>query len=122
MDIACLRERYLYLLRECLVDGIYKEDQVTLKGTSLPPDKVGEGFYFPKKAHTMLGRKKLDNIKHCMEYCLNNNIPLDDFARRSRSYHAKEATIDFRSKRNITDPLIRMDDESAYWQKKERKI
>ena len=77
MDIACLRERYLYLLRECLVDGIYKEDQVTLKGTSLPPNKVGEGFYFPKKAHTMLGRKKLDNIKHCMEYCLNNNIPGD---------------------------------------------
>ena len=49
-------------------------------------------------------------------------IILDDFARRSRSYHAKETAIDFRSKRNITDPLIRTDDESAYWQKKERKI
>ena len=46
-------------------------------------------------------------------------IILDDFARRTLSYHAKEAAIAFRRKRNINGRLIRIDEHSAYWQKKE---
>lgn len=43
-------------------------------------------------------------------------IILDDFAKVSHSYHAKDAVIHFRNKRNITEKMIR-DNYSAYWQK-----
>ena len=78
-----LKEKYLYLLRECLVDAIYKENRVTadFEGTRrnrpLLPSEIGGGSYYPKHAHTMLSRGKLDNIKYCIEHCLKNDVPGD---------------------------------------------
>ncbi len=77
MDITDLKERYLYLLRESLVDAIYKEGQLTHKGEPLTEKRVGCGNYWPLRAHTMVGRQRLDNIKYCIEYCLEHNIPGD---------------------------------------------
>ena len=79
--MQALRELYIELLKNCVTDNIYK-NQVHVDTTGHPihnvsAQKVVDGTYWPDRAHTMIGLKRLDNIKFCVEYCLNNNIDGD---------------------------------------------
>ena len=50
----------------------------------------------------------------------NGLIILDDFPEVTHgAYRAKKAALDFRLKRGIDSPIIRIDECSAYWQKEE---
>ena len=50
-------------------------------GTFLPAYETGEPAYFMRnfleQSHTMIGRKRLDNIQSCIETVLHDNIPGD---------------------------------------------
>lgn len=75
---------YIDLLRECLLDSIYGS-KVIRGPHGIPKDKnlmanydnIDNGNYWPDRAHTMVGRKRLNNIKLCFEECIKNNIEGD---------------------------------------------
>ncbi len=72
---------YLDLLKECLLDNIHKEQMWIGAfgniGNKATQREVDNGLYWPDRAHTMIGRHRLNNIQYCMEYCLENDIPGD---------------------------------------------
>jgi len=67
------RERYLELMKRCLM-GLMYEDQI-----GAPPDRRArmEGMDWPSVGHTMIGRKRLDNIQFCVEDVLTRGVPGD---------------------------------------------
>jgi hypothetical protein len=52
------RELYLDLLTRCLTDSIYD---------AVDPHVRAEGLDWPARAHTMIGLKRLANIRFCVE-------------------------------------------------------
>lgn len=62
--------RYLYLdlLKRALTDMLYDH---------VDPQVRIEGRDWPQRAYTMIGLKRLDNLQHCIEDILINNIPGD---------------------------------------------
>lgn len=55
---------YLDLLKKSILDVIY--DPLT--------ESIVEGTVHPKRAHTMIGLKRLDNIQNCFLNIINDNI------------------------------------------------
>jgi len=80
-DIENLKNSYLNLLRECLLDNIYgKQKSIDAQGTvisSVTDAQIAEGLYWPERAHTMIGRNRLDNVRYVVEKVLSENIPGD---------------------------------------------
>lgn len=92
-----VRSLYLDLMKKCLTNLIYAEGEQPPKGTLpfLPRRRFGvsalhrnprrgfdptaraEGRDWPPTAHTMIGLKRLDNLQHCVEDVLANNVPGD---------------------------------------------
>jgi O-methyltransferase len=68
---ASARQLYLDLMKRCLTNTIYDPDAAD---RSLPP---AHWSGWPKQAHSMLGRKRLDNIQFCMERVIEDRIPGD---------------------------------------------
>lgn len=72
---------YLTLIRECLLDNIYKQQRFLYSnntiGNLIDPNSIEEGVVWPDRAHTMIGRKRLNNIRFCIEHCIKNNIEGD---------------------------------------------
>jgi hypothetical protein len=68
---ASARQLYLDLLKRCLTNTIYDPDA---PDRSLPPVNWSG---WPRQAHSMLGRKRLDNIQFCMERVIEERIPGD---------------------------------------------
>lgn len=68
---------YCELLKKCLLDDIYKV-QTNLANNSLATDSdIENGTHWPERAHTMIGRKRMENIRHCLQDVLKNNIEGD---------------------------------------------
>src|SRR5579863_9316716 len=74
-----LKDTYLNLLKNCLLDNIYGKQKIVNGGLNQYATKkqIEEGIYWPDRAHTMIGEKRLDNIRYCIEQCLETNIPGD---------------------------------------------
>jgi len=70
---------YINLLKECLLDSIY--GSIVIRGPNkneiASEDSINNGNYWPNRAHTMIGRKRLNNIQFCFEECIKNNIEGD---------------------------------------------
>jgi O-methyltransferase len=71
---------YIELLKRCLLDTVY--DSRVMGGSN----NVGQiatvfqtknGTYWPLRAHTMIGEKRLTNIEDCFKEIINNKIPGD---------------------------------------------
>lgn len=62
------RELYLDLLARCLTDAIYDDASPLVRA---------EGLDWPSRAHTMIGLKRLANVRHCVEDALARGIPGD---------------------------------------------
>ncbi|MBV8246227.1 MAG: class I SAM-dependent methyltransferase [Candidatus Eremiobacteraeota bacterium] len=60
--------RYLELLKACLMDEIYDPEH---------RDVLAEDREWPRRAHTMLGRERLDNIQACIESVLEDGVEGD---------------------------------------------
>jgi O-methyltransferase len=78
------RSLYLELLKSCLLDDIYgstvSEEQSWRQwraGARAKPREVLAGKYWPSRAHTMIGRKRLDNIQLILEKILEDDIEGD---------------------------------------------
>lgn len=71
--VQAARYLYLDLIKNTLLNTIYepaayKEDNASWQTY---------GNCWPKTAHTMIGKKRMNNIQYCMEDILKNNIPGD---------------------------------------------
>jgi hypothetical protein len=71
------RGLYLDLLKACLTSTIYADEDIL--GGRRPFDERAraEGRDRPSQAHTMVGRKRLDNVQFCVEDALARGVPGD---------------------------------------------
>ncbi len=75
---VALRSRYLDLLQDCLTGVIYKDPaQFVGKSRSYDPQSRENGKDWPSLAHTMIGVKRLQNLRRLCEDALGRNIPGD---------------------------------------------
>lgn len=63
-----VRDLYLDLMARCLADAIYDDANPLVRA---------EGLDWPARAHTMIGLKRLANIRHCVEDVLARDVPGD---------------------------------------------
>lgn len=77
---TALRDRYISLLGDALTMSLWKAED----GNTSPflVDETSEelrhdGRDWPRLAHTMIGRVRLDNLRFCVEDVLRNDIPGD---------------------------------------------
>ena len=66
---------YLELMKRCLLNQIYAELEMNVR--PYEAQQRQEGLEWPAAAHTMIGRKRLDNIQFCIEDILAHHIPGD---------------------------------------------
>ena len=66
---------YLNLLKNCLLDNIY--NSIAIEGQNATKEQVENGTYWPKRAHTMIGLKRLNNIEYCFKNIIKNKIEGD---------------------------------------------
>jgi len=66
---------YLELMKRCLLNEIYPELEMSVKNYQVSDRQ--EGREWPAGAHTMIGRKRLDNIQFCIEDILKHEVPGD---------------------------------------------
>src|SRR5580658_7378103 len=93
MSVNAGTNLYIELLKRCLTDSIYdggldlfcgkfKLDQTTDKFHSVDapladPERKRLGLIWPSRAHTMIGKPRLDNIQFCVETVLSGGVPGD---------------------------------------------
>jgi len=61
---------YLNLMKSCLLNSIYRND-------NYDEHRREYGRDLPVVAHTMIGKKRLDNIQYCVEKVISDNVPGD---------------------------------------------
>ncbi len=69
-----MSDLYLDLLKCILINTIYEDPEV---GGSYDASRRTSGKDWPLTAHTMVGRKRLDNLQYCVETILADDIPGD---------------------------------------------
>jgi len=71
-------DRYLRLIQDCLTGSLYEDPPLKALGQQDFDAKLREyGWDWPSQAHTMIGRKRLENVRSLTESVLGNNIPGD---------------------------------------------
>lgn len=81
------RTAYLDLLKRSLVNWLYHDiersellrlgDYALVKTPPFDPERRRIGRDFSVQAHTLVGFERLDNIQHCVETAISENIPGD---------------------------------------------
>jgi O-methyltransferase len=70
-----VRSRYLDLMQDCLTGVIYEDAPLTVLGQEHYDAKLREyGWDWPSKAHTMIGAKRLANVRFLAEDVVNNGV------------------------------------------------
>lgn len=75
MDEA--RSLYIDLMKSCLTNVIYGDENMLGPQRGFNPRARAEGRDWPARAHTMVGRKRLDNVQFCVEDALARGVPGD---------------------------------------------
>jgi hypothetical protein len=65
-ELQTVRALYLDLIKNVILNTIYE-----------PDTSKENGSHWPKVAHTMIGKKRMENIQFCVEDILKNNVPGD---------------------------------------------
>lgn len=68
---------YLDLIKACLTNTIYADDDILGGRRPFDESARAEGRDRPSQAHTMVGRKRLDNVQFCVEDVLARGVPGD---------------------------------------------
>ncbi len=77
-QLAATRTRYLDLMHACLTGVIYEDTPLPVLGAEKYDPQLREyGWDWPSKAHTMIGSKRLANIRSLTESVLGNHVPGD---------------------------------------------
>lgn len=72
------RVRYLDLMQSCLTGVIYEDIPLAILGQKKYDPQLREyGWDWPSKAHTMIGGKRLANVRFLAEKVIRNRIPGD---------------------------------------------
>lgn len=66
---------YLDLIKKCLLDTIY--GPLDTSGKPVSKEVLEQGSYWPLRAHTMIGEKRLNNIQQLFEKIVEDNVPGD---------------------------------------------
>jgi O-methyltransferase len=71
-------DNYLSLMEKCLTGTIYEDAPLqTLGQKKYDPQLREYGWDWPSSAHTMIGSKRLHNVRMLLERCIALNIPGD---------------------------------------------
>lgn len=77
-ELQCSRDHYLDLMINCLTGTIYQDGSTQMDVTTEYNDELREsGWDWPSVAHTMIGRKRLKNVRDLVESVIDNNVPGD---------------------------------------------
>jgi O-methyltransferase len=77
-ELERLRDSYLSLMQGCLTGIIYEDKPLKALGTEVYDRSVREvGRDWPSMAHTMIGVKRLANLRTLAESVIRNKIPGD---------------------------------------------
>ena len=69
---------YIDLIKRVLINSIYCDPHTASWGENIYAESARlEGKDCPRDAHTMVGIKRLDNLQHCLETAISENIPGD---------------------------------------------
>lgn len=72
------RERYLDLMQHCLTGTIYEDLPLPVLGQKTYDPQLREyGWDWPSKAHTMIGSKRLSNVRAVVESVVKHKVPGD---------------------------------------------
>jgi hypothetical protein len=73
-----LRERYLTLVESALAGTIYEDDPLRASGAAkYEPNLREHGWDWPSKGFTMIGLKRLRNLRAVIESVIGTNVPGD---------------------------------------------
>ena len=73
-----LRNAYLQTLQDCLTGSIYEDPPLKALGAEKFDAELREyGWDWPSVAHSMIGRKRMENIRTLMEMALFEGVPGD---------------------------------------------
>lgn len=73
-----LRERYLDLLIRTLTNTVYEDPNIAPWGPEgFDAEARNEGRDWPSTAHTMVGRRRLDNLHQCIRTLVRDQVPGD---------------------------------------------
>lgn len=74
-------QMYIHLLKNCILDNIYGSivNDPWSKNKDEPATKhqIDNGTFWPLRAHTMIGIKRMENIEYCISKVYENNIDGD---------------------------------------------
>jgi O-methyltransferase len=77
-ELQRMRDRYLTLMEACLAGTIYEDAPLTVLGQKGFDRELREyGWDWPSKAHTMIGAKRLANLRALTENVIQNQVPGD---------------------------------------------
>ncbi len=72
------RQRYLDLMQSCLTGIIYEDAPLEVLGeVQYNPELRERGCDWPSQAHTMIGVKRLANVRTLAESVIGNHVPGD---------------------------------------------
>lgn len=75
---SCITDSYLSLLQACLTGSIYEDPPLpTFGAVQYDSSRREGGLDWPSRAHTMIGRKRLANLRHLTETIIAQRIPGD---------------------------------------------
>lgn len=66
---------YLDLMKRLLCGTLDRDED--MRGGDFDPEKRREGRDWPRSALTMIGERRLDNVRHCVETVLGDDVPGD---------------------------------------------
>lgn len=73
-----LRNLYISLMENCLTNSIYQDPSFTKQGMKDFDPKLREfGWDWPSVAHTMIGRRRMSNLRSLVENVILHGIPGD---------------------------------------------
>ncbi|HYM33215.1 MAG TPA: TylF/MycF family methyltransferase [Candidatus Cybelea sp.] len=78
MALADARHLYLDLIERCLLGLIYEDpSQDPWSKPEFDPEKRIRGLDWPLRAHTMIGKFRMENLRGAVEHVLKNSVPGD---------------------------------------------
>ncbi|MBZ5688417.1 MAG: TylF/MycF family methyltransferase [Acidobacteriia bacterium] len=77
-SLAAVRKLYLDLVQKCIINTIYEDPNQGFWSPKVFDGQLRElGRDWPSKAHSMIGNRRMLNLRQIMEHVIVNNIPGD---------------------------------------------
>ena len=78
LHISRIRDRYLTLIQECLIGAIYQDPPLRVFGRLQFEESTRDhGKDWPSSAHSMIGRKRMANLRQLAETAIRQNVSGD---------------------------------------------